>query len=424
MKTTAKHRGAACAALLAFVVFPATVQADHTTAETRSLEWIVRSSDAIYLVRSLRPKQNEGSWSVELERPLREPSNPSESIFKTVEEAELPHGAKDGDQWLVFVRTWKDKPSNVFYWVNLTRPLQRPWTAAINAKGTPLAEKAEILQAVEDRLRLNRHQSDRERACRERVDRRGPSWADRYSLERSLGGFLVRIDCNLWDRPWDADVDYEIYDEDLGLCGIVVPADPEYYEELLQEARRSVGNHPCNRRIANLINYPGPKTDEVLRELTQSKNRSRGVARNVAWYFRYRHDLSDPLHRELVGRWRLLGHRERIDITLNEDATFIATSFDRKSEDESSQLWHGRGHWLLHNKTLSLFRTAQFRALPGQSTDKPCWYSFPRMIFEDKPILSTSPTSVQLKNGPIMKRLGDVNETKEQPESGGRTPKK
>ena len=42
----------------------------------------------------------------------------------------------------------------------------------------------------------------------------------------------------------------------------------------------------------------------------------------------------------------------------------------------------------------------------------------PRMIFEDKRILSVSPTTVKLENGPIMKRLGDVNQTKEKTGSG------
>jgi hypothetical protein len=46
------------------------------------------------------------------------------------------------------------------------------------------------------------------------------------------------------------------------------------------------------------------------------------------------------------------------------------------------------------------------------------------MIFEDKPILSVSRTAVQLEKGPIMKRLGVVNQTQEQRGLGGRTPEK
>jgi hypothetical protein len=147
-------------------------------------------------------------------------------------------------------------------------------------------------------------------------------------LEDYLGGFVMPIDCQLWDNPSPAIAEYKIFNEDLGLRGVTVPADPEFYEQLVQTARRGDGSHNCNWAIANLINYPGPSTDKLLQDLIGSKSASRGLAEDVAWFFRYRYDLSDPLHRELVGHWQLLGHRERIDITLNEDATFIATAYE------------------------------------------------------------------------------------------------
>jgi hypothetical protein len=337
-----KHRNASRVALLALLISPAIVQADYTTDETHSLEWIVHSSDAIYLVRSAKPKQDEGSWSIVWERTLREPTDPSGSIIRAVEEAELFGSARDGDQWLVFVRTWENKPPNVFYRVNLSRPLESPWTAAINAEGTPLASKVAILKTVEDRLRLNRRLSDRERRGRERVDLGGPpSWHDgatRFSLEYCLGGFLVPINCDLWDNPSKASVNYTIIDEDLGLTGVVVPAHPEFYDTLLQAARHGDGSHDCNWAIANLINYPGPRTDKVLQDLIESQSLSRGLAQDVAWFFRYRYDLSDPLHRELVGHWQLLGHRERIDIWDISAAAVSVTHTLCESHRESTDL--------------------------------------------------------------------------------------
>lgn len=392
--------GAICAPILAICLAPATVLADFTTDDTLSIEWIVHSSDAIYLVGGSNPKQEGTPGQNEKMKVLREPLDQAESVLKVVNEL-----GPLGGEWLVFVRTWEDRPPNIFYRVNLTRPLTSPWTAAINAKGVPLATRSEILNVVNERLKRQR-MSDRQRAVRESVDKVRDYAGDRYSLEKRLGGFLVPINCDLWDNPSQADVDYEISDEDLGLTGVVVPADPEYRDELLRAAR--AGKVLEARRVtAALINYPGPETDDLLENLIQSKRGAWGVAQDVAWFFRYRYDLSDPLHQELVGRWELLGHRERIDITLSKDGTFIATSFARKRSGQTTQLWRGRGYWLIHDHTLTLYRHGQYRVFPGQSSNQPRWYYVPRTIFQDKPVLSNSPDTVQLEHGPPMTRLDE-----------------
>lgn len=414
-------RGVVLSAAACVLLLRTAAHADFTTSSTVSLEWLVHSSDAIYLVRSNKPVEGDDAWSIDawsihLEKTLREPGNGLESVFPAVQEAKVCGTAKDGDQWLAFVRTWEDKPPNVFYWVNLTRPLECVWTAPINAQGIPLTEKADILRTVEARLRMNRQLSSREKRCRERVDRGAyfeSPYPERHSLEHCLGGFLIPIDLNLWDNPSaTADkVDYVIKDHDLGLWGLVVPADPEYYEALLATAGADEGGPACGRSIIALINYPCPQTDEVLEKIRTRKGHvwdpdPRSEAEAVAWYFRYRRDLSDPLHRELLGRWRLDWHQERIDVDLLKGGRFVATAYDR-SEAEPKQLWRGRGDWLLHERTLTLYRDGRLVARSEQQDKSPQWYYSPRMIFEEKAILKFSAREVTLKDGPVMTRLED-----------------
>jgi hypothetical protein len=143
--TTSQPPNASCVAFLTWLVLPVVAWADYTTAETLSLEWVVHSSDAIYLVRTVEPQQDRNMWSVAVVKTLREPTTSPELIAKSLE-ATKRRSVKAGDEWLVFVRTSPDKPPALFYWVNLTRPLESPWTAAINAKGTPLTRKWRFLK--------------------------------------------------------------------------------------------------------------------------------------------------------------------------------------------------------------------------------------------------------------------------------------
>jgi hypothetical protein len=412
-------RLSSCDALLMPVCCLNTLRADYTTADTLSIEWVAHSSDGIYLVRVGNVPKNAGAAHVELVRVLCEPRQQRDAALQLLNSVGPFRSEQEGDRWLLFVRVWETKPPEIFYRVNLSRPLQSPWTAAITARGTPLDKAEEILKVVEARLQRQQRLSKRERALRESVDGGGIGWGNGFSLESHLGGLMMRINCDLWDTPYEVEdqVGYDIFDEDLGLTGVVVPADPEYHDELLKAAADPEGGPTANWALRALVNYPGEKTEAVLNKLIESKTGAWGTAQMVAWFFRYRYDLSDPLHHELVGRWQLLGHRERMELTFNEDGTFVGYSYAR---DSSEPLWEGGGYWLLHEKTLTLHRHVQRHLTPEKSRERPGWFSNHRTIFRDKPILRTTPKEVFLKDGPVMTRLGPLEGSGEDGESANK----
>ena len=325
--------------------------ADLTTGQTLSLEWLVDSSDAIYLIRLRKPPPPDTHFLIERERVLKIPTDAEavEQSHRTIEQWEIPRASqtvRDGDQWLVFIRTWQEKQPTIARIINLTRPLQQSATAAISSKGVPIPDRTRIVRAAEERVRLNRRLVGRARQVREQVDKGGGSdpFGDPARLEGYLGGFPIRINCDLWDNPPQGDHSYRIHGEDLLLTEAVVPADPEYREQLLEAARVEHG-HERTRAICALVNYPGEATERFLKDLASpSPGWTFGPgwndAKNVLWYFHFRHDLSDPLNAELVGRWRLVGQREVIDLTLEKGNTFAAAGFERPEQkgDEAPHL--------------------------------------------------------------------------------------
>lgn len=394
--------------------------ADLTTGGALSLEWLVDSSDAVYLIWLREETQPDTHFLAERENALKIPADAEavEQIHHVIDQWQVPRyyqprrnsdPARNGDQWLVFIRTWEEKPPTIVAQINLTRPLERSATAAINADGVPLSDKRQILQAITERVGLNRQLSGRARQVREHVDKgpRGFSpFGDPAPLESSLGGLQITIDCDLWAKHHPPDEHgYHIHNEDLLLQSLIIPADPKYHQQLLQAVRQRhpLLRHPLfeNRATFYLVNYPGEETERVLEELPP------GVAKRVLWYFKFRHEISDPLNDDLVGRWRLVGQRELIDLTLNDDNTFTASGFTRPlQEGEAAQyLWQGKGYWVVRDKQLTLWRQHFLHPKRG-------WMdAHYRTIFEDKGVVEMSPERVVLEEGPLMLKRegGDSN---------------
>lgn len=377
--------------------------ADLTTGGTLSLEWLVDSSDAVYLVRLTEPTAPDGNFLIERERMLKVPAD-AEAVkqCQTIDQWQIPReslSVTDGDQWLVFIRTWEAKRPTIVRHVNLTRPLERSATAALNSEGMPLPDRKSILRAAEERVRLNRQLSERARQVREYVDEGGGGsspFGDPAPLEENLGGFRVRIHCDHWDNPPWGQHGYRIRDEDLLLTDAIVPADPKYHKQLLEAAGRQ--NDPLfeNRASIALVNYPGEETERVLKDVA-SRSAGWTSAKYVLWYFKFRHNVSDPLNDDLVGRWRLIGQRELIDMTLDDDNTFTATGFERPQQkgEEPRRLWHGKGYWVVRDSQLTLWRREFLHPKLG-------WMSNQRTIFADKCIKEASPDAIVLAGGPLM----------------------
>lgn len=393
--------------------------ADLTTGGTLSLEWLVDSSDAIYRVRLIEPVVPGDPYLVQRDGALKTPADfaVAKRGRQAVDRLQVPRrafdarrsalNAREGDERLVFVRTWDSKAPTIIRQVNLTRPLELSSTAAITAEGVALPDRESIIRAVEDRVRLDRRLSDRTRQLRERVDKGGGfrPFGDPAPLEGNIGGFRLRIECDVWDNPPHGEHGYRIHDEDLLLTDIIVPADPELHGQLL-EAVADGFPHTADWLLAigALVNYPGEETERVLEEVA-SRSPGWSYAKYVLWYFQYRHDLSDPLNDKLVGRWRLVGRRELIDLILDEKNTFTATGFDRpqQNDEEPRHLWDGKGYWAVRDGRLSLFRHEFLHKKLGWTT------SYSRTIFEHKPIKEVSGHAVILEGGPVMLKRTDTD---------------
>ncbi len=386
-----------------------------------SLDWLIDSSDEIYRVTVVEDSQSTSNLGANLE-----------AVLKSVHSAAEPHveskaGRTDanrptnraptgslpafdrapasrwekaiGDEWLLFVRKYKDGANRIVRGINLTRPREHSWTAAITGEGVPLADKQSILEAVRDRIDQNRRLPTR--CDRDVVDRLAfepqnleHTPFDLTVVESFLGGFAISIDCNYWDNPEDEQVD-----EDLWLNEVIVPADPQYQARLLEKLKSTGLGRKCRWTYA-LVNYPGEETRRYLKGASPHGT----AAKNVLFYFQHYMPDDDTansaLVEQLIGRWRLTGQRELIDLTLEPDGTFLANGYRRptKEGEEPRRLWVGKGSWLLRSTRLTLRRTHVRSRSQWLTTGD-------RIIFEHKLIRQVSAESVTLEHGPLMQRL-------------------
>lgn len=419
---------------------PGSAYADMYTGGVLSLEWLVDSSDEVYLVGIVADPAAPADLTVRAEKALKSgssasgldaatrpndravdewltPANKERSIQFLRESSghwKIPSNAKAGDQWLLFVRSAKAGPPSIVRVVNLTRPREHSWTAAITGSGVPLTGRRSILDAVERRIGLKRRLPA---GCnRELIDRcaddpraivkwmhespGGVRPLDPRKVEAVLGGFAVPINCGYWDGPTgDGDAD-----EDLLLLQAVVPADPEYLGVLLEHVtRKEPGNSLQTGLLYALLNYPGEKTETVLEKIGSDPSYRRSFAvrhvRSCLKYrdgltdlSKYREGLTDPLNRALVGRWRLEGSSELIELTLEADNT-CTINVTRRSTSVTD---YGKGHWAVREGRLWILRTHLKRQ------DR--WVEHIRAFFKPKLIKKVTSTDVVLEGGPPMKR--------------------
>lgn len=407
-------------------LFVMRLQADLSTRTGLSIEWLVDSSDAIYEVRISAPTQQNKTYVVKRESQLKKPSSihEVEQCEKSIDQWQIPTsaGLKESDILLVFLRTWENTNPTMVKYINLSRPLERSSSAAITSEGVPLSDKVQILRVVNERVLLSRQLTSRARQLREIADGRKLSGAASHVhflagtnlfIENYIGGMRFPIGCDLWDNPdlWrdkssQFATEYRVEDEDMYLDGIIVPADPKYHRQLLEAVESSdlFNGQACRY----LVNYPGKETEQVLKDLATSTSRNGSeYANEVLWYFKFRHDLSDPLNKNLVGRWRLVGKQERIDLTLDDDNTFVASAFapPQKEGEKEIPLWQGEGYWFVRDQRFTIWRKMFKHPKVG-------WTYGERTIFEDKRVVETSQDKVVLEGGPTMLRTPTERSTK------------
>jgi hypothetical protein len=400
MSMICTFRVSACCVALVVLTAAGTARGDLYTDGVLSLDWLVDSSDEIYHVE-IGP---DDSNRVLAQSPKRIKSRSANSTRADDGPAhlQLPQQAKQGEEWLLFVRFAADGAAKVFRGVNLSRPMASYRSAAISREGKPLPNRQDILAAVEMRIRLGRRLPpgcDRDAVV---ISRTGQDWTDYWSsypfdtpapLERYLGCARVKINCSDWDTAGPNN-------EDTWLNLAVVPIEPEDHPRLLEAARlggKYTGSPTYYHPLHSLVNFPGEETEKCLLAVAQDSRDhfSERIAWDVLSYFRYRLPVSDPLNAQLVGSWQLDGQRERIALKLQEDNTFTATAGDFPdpyTRENPRRTWGGKGYWVVRDGRLSVFRSHAGSERNG------------RTIFQDKPILKVTSTEVLLEGGPPMKR--------------------
>jgi hypothetical protein len=414
-----KSVGCALAAMAAVLSSSLPAKADYTTECLLSFDWVIDSSDEIHHVRVESPG-DDGPRVPRLVKTLKQLPGTEPQREKDLGQFPFPRRAKPGDEWLLFLRLKQDGPPSVVQWVNLTRPLAHFRDAAVDRRGEPIAGRDALMQALRARLKLGRRPpatSDREaiddlaRANYHLVGPAGRALSSLPGIRSVIGGITIRSGCQYWDRA--------PHDLDTGIAGIVVPADPEEYAELLAAAKQCIHEEPDSPiyrgrfeiPVFALSNYPCEETEEVLRAIVDGNSHYslgyRSTAKKVLDYFRYYPaKTTDSLHDKLTGRWRLTGHQERIDLALRPDNSFVAESFDRPAVQgaEPKLRWYGEGHWAVRDRRLSIYRT-RHRLPESDAFEKSFMYH--RRIFEDKRILDFSANRVVLESGPRMERIAE-----------------
>lgn len=301
-------------------------------------------------------------------------------------------------------QTWR-----LAYAINLTRPRETSSTAAFTPTGDALKTKEEILAAVSARIKLNRPlpvTCDRElveqRQHRQFEDwyeatRRGGWYLSTPQVAPILGGFNIYMSNQYWDNPDEGDCD-----EDLHLGGVLVPAEPQYAQELFQ--RVEAEKHPSDRDLLALLNYPGKEAERILEKTIETGTTSGLTASRVLYYLRYRLAPQHPLDEKLIGRWNIRGRSERVELEFHEDHTCVINT--RLTEVTRDSPFYrpvdGRGFWAIRDGKLWIGR--------NEIQEDGKWRLARREFFPPKKMLKIERDSITLEGGPPMKRRPQESE--------------
>jgi hypothetical protein len=303
---------------------------------------------------------------------------------------------------LLFIRT-----DGVKRWlvkgINVTRPTEHSFTAAITAEGVVLKSKEQILRHVKNRIGQHRQlpaDSQRKTIDNWTSHRMGAeNWFENNRHEEVLlskesvaqisGGFAVPVVIEYWDEPDVGDAD-----EDLHLGFVIVPADNGYKAKLMQ----SIDKFPSAHELVALLNYPGKESESILREVAVARRGSSLLANRLLEYLRYRRNPASTLDKKLLGKWTLEGGNESVKLNLRPDhsCSIDVRPTERTRKNELYLPIDGKGHWAINDGTLWIARTHVMRN--GK------WQMGSRQFFAPKRILSIGPDEVRLENGPPMKR--------------------
>lgn len=229
-----------------------------------SLECLVDSSDIICISRLelTDAKKREGRFH---DTAAIKGAIDDATVNAELEYWKLPHSADDGDEWLLFLEKYANSTLEILHGINLTRPLQSFSTAAVTKNLIALPDKKCILRAVKSRMAEGRRLTTRDTF----------NWtADPHQarndriLQEYLGCFRRpprHTYCHYWDYPGPYDYDTGIY--------VVVPADPEYRDQLLAIVKNDKDEGVTTDALYALANYPGPETVAALQKYRKGEDK-------------------------------------------------------------------------------------------------------------------------------------------------------
>ena len=236
-----------------------------------SLEWLVDSSDIVCHV-SVHGHDGK-SRQVSKVQAFKSVLSDKELQSATVSWSRAIPG-ETNEEWLLFFRRDSNDSIQLFRSINLTRPLESPWSGAVSKRGVPLPDRHTILRAVTARINERRKlppDCDRElvdtHSAVETQFRRKSNSRNQSRIQKSIGGFPhPHLICGYWDEngPYDHDT----------ILSVVVPADVECKKWFLRNLseNKQLAEHSLDNRVTYdriiyaLANYPGQDTEQALQQ--------------------------------------------------------------------------------------------------------------------------------------------------------------
>lgn len=398
------------------------------------MEWLVDSSDEILVIRAdeVGPSEQPGDVTPLKTLKYRQIRSESEALsdawfriqkdvngamrlqFRNSSDSPPWRNAScRGDrssEWLVFIRN-SGQQRSVVKGINLTKPTETSWTSAITSDGRILKSKDQILKHVRNRIRLGRklpkgcqreHIDHWMSAATHRPGSLGPRmWWENVRKESGFlsaeriaevrGGFALPVQIEYWDQPADGDLD-----EDLHLTFLIVPADGNSRQRLMEAIRNA--DFPDFHRLVALLNFPGAETDQILESVAGRRAGEYRVASRFIEYFRYVKDQESPFDERLLGKWRLAGINETVHLDFKEDlsCTIDVQLTGATGNNRQNASIDGKGRWAVRDGKLWIARTHIRK--DGK------WRTGRRQFFPAKKIITLSQHAVNLEGGPPMRR--------------------